>query len=153
MGSNELMKTIKLLSPVVLLFGAFASADTLIVPKQYDTIQSAVDAAVQGDQIIILPGTYYESITLSGKGISIMGKSQNATTIDATGIEGSVFSSINNPDPKEPDPPAYLDDSISGLTLTGGTGTEHPVWGPRQGGAIFAYKTDLLTVIAAWGDC
>lgn len=137
MGSNEVMKPIKYLLPVVLLLASVASADKLIVPKQYKTIQSAVDAAVQGDQIIILPGTYPEKVVLPSQGISLIGKGgPEATTIDATGLSGSPISCIIG----LKDPGKYLDDSVSGLTLTGGTGTLNPVWNTLQGGGMFIYN-------------
>lgn len=54
-----------------------ASAEELHVPSQYPTIQSAIDAAVDGDEIIIAAGIYRESgeipsgfldLTISGQG-------------------------------------------------------------------------------------
>lgn len=51
-----------------------ASADTLNVPQQYDTIQEAIDAAVDGDTIQLDAGTYKESgIDTLGKAITIKG--------------------------------------------------------------------------------
>ena len=85
MGSNELMKTIKLLLPVVLLFASFVSAEKLIVPDQYATIQSAIDTAVTGDQIIILKGIYNEKVVPSNQGINLVDVSDLLTVIAAWG--------------------------------------------------------------------
>ena len=115
----------------VLLFGASLHADILQVPTQYKTIQLAIDAATTGDAVHINSGTYYEKIDLLGKAIQVIGiDGPETTTIDATGLEGSVIYCGNNEGPKT---------VISGLTLTGGTGTVHPIWKTLQGGGIFVY--------------
>ncbi len=46
---------------------------TLEVPSEYDTIQEAVDAAEDGDTVLIAEGTYYENVTIADKAISIKG--------------------------------------------------------------------------------
>lgn len=48
-----------------------ASATTRNVPAQYATVQAAIDASVNGDVVLIAPGTYTGSPTLSGKTITI----------------------------------------------------------------------------------
>jgi len=122
---------VKNLCLTVLLFGASVHADILQVPTEYKTIQLAIDAATTGDAVHISSGTYYEKIDLLGKSIEVIGiDGPETTTIDATGLNGSVIHCANNEGPKT---------VISGLTLTGGTGTLHPVWKTLQGGGIFVY--------------
>lgn len=41
------------------------------------TIQAAVDAADQGDNILILPGTYGETVTITTPGVSLIGATQS----------------------------------------------------------------------------
>lgn len=48
-----------------------AQAATRSVPSQYATIQAAIDASVNGDIVLIAPGTYTQSPTLSGKAITV----------------------------------------------------------------------------------
>ena len=43
----------------------------LYVPADYATIQAAIDAAVDGDVIIVFPGTYSENIDCTGKNITV----------------------------------------------------------------------------------
>ena len=46
-------------------------ATTLYVPAQFPTIQSAINAALIGDTIIVAPGTYYENLRIRGKNITL----------------------------------------------------------------------------------
>jgi len=48
------------------------SQNTIYVPDQYSSIQSAIDAATNGDMIQVRPGIYYENINLKGKDISLV---------------------------------------------------------------------------------
>ncbi|MCW5768704.1 MAG: right-handed parallel beta-helix repeat-containing protein [Phycisphaeraceae bacterium] len=69
-----------------------AAAADLFVPAQYPTIQAAVNAAVNGDTILIAPGSYYENITLGTKGINLRSTSSAADTILYPLTGGSVIS-------------------------------------------------------------
>ena len=63
---------------------ADASAATLNVPGDYATIQAAIDAASDGDTILIADGTYPESLNIYGKGVTLQGTSEAGTIIDAS---------------------------------------------------------------------
>jgi len=57
------MRKIFLFTLLTLMVGSgMGWADTINVPAQYSTIQAAVDAALTGDQIIVAPGLYGETI-------------------------------------------------------------------------------------------
>ncbi|MHC4862018.1 MAG: right-handed parallel beta-helix repeat-containing protein [Planctomycetota bacterium] len=80
------MKSLSFLSLVLalLLPAGLAAGDTLRVPGDFETIQQAVDAAVDGDVVVVRKGTYPEKVTIRGKsGVVLKGKGK--PVIDAEG--------------------------------------------------------------------
>ncbi|MEW6607183.1 MAG: choice-of-anchor Q domain-containing protein [bacterium] len=67
-----------------------AKAADLYVPGSYTTIQSAINAAVNGDRVLVDDGTYTENINFLGKGITV--ESINGTT--STIIDGNTSGSV-----------------------------------------------------------
>jgi len=61
------------------------------VPEDYETIQEAIDAAEDGDTVLVHPGTYIENIDFIGKDIvvgSLFLTTENAVYVDSTIIDG-----------------------------------------------------------------
>jgi hypothetical protein len=55
----------------------------IVVPRDFESIQAAIDAAEDGQSICVEPGTYYETIDFQGKGVRVFGASgPEATVID-----------------------------------------------------------------------
>lgn len=78
------------ISLALVLFQAAALSATIHVPKDYSTIQAAIDAALDGDVVEVDPGTYPENIDYKGKAITVeSSKGPDVTTIDGGG-SGSV---------------------------------------------------------------
>src|SRR5258708_7411001 len=75
------------------VFGSFVAcghlfANVIHVPADQPTIQSAINAAVNGDTVQVAPGTYVENINFLGKAITVAG---DQTTLGAqtTIIDGN----------------------------------------------------------------
>ncbi|NOZ08947.1 MAG: hypothetical protein GXO91_08760 [FCB group bacterium] len=99
----------------------------LQVPAGYATIQSGIEAAAQGDTILVSPGRYFENLKLGDKSIlitSLFLLSGNETHIRQTIIDGNAAGSVVTIK-GETTPPITL----SGFTLTNGLS--------NSGGGIF----------------
>lgn len=72
---------------------------TLLVGKTnapYATIQSACDDAINGDTILILPGTYVEQVSIWGKRLNLIGLNRETTIIkDTSGLYSTPTLEMN----------------------------------------------------------
>ncbi len=68
-----------------------AQSKEIIVPKDYKTIQLAVNNAVNGDTIIVEPGTYKESITLKESGVTLKGRETARTFLQSPDADSSII--------------------------------------------------------------
>ncbi|MHC4154169.1 MAG: right-handed parallel beta-helix repeat-containing protein [Planctomycetota bacterium] len=72
------------------------STTTITVPIETGSLQSAIDATIDGDTVEALTGTYVESINFTGRVITVRGSDSNdwsvveATIIDANGADSAV---------------------------------------------------------------
>ena len=93
-GSTNMTKYLKLLVTLWTIMVSCASgvavAATINVPANYSTIQAAIDASVNGDEVVVDPNTYYEAINFLGKAITLRSASgdPNDTIIDGIGPDG-----------------------------------------------------------------
>ncbi len=107
---------------VALLAVSTAQADTIFVDANcpggdgseldpYCSIQTAIDNAVDTDEIVVAPGTYFETITFLGKAITLRSSNgPDVTTIDAQQT-GRVVTCTSGEGP---------DTILEGFTITGG---------------------------------
>lgn len=82
----------RVLSLLALGLTAAASASTLPVsPGSYPTIQAAIDAASDGDEVVVPPGTYAEEIRFHGKAITVRSTDgPEVTFLSGANLEGGV---------------------------------------------------------------
>ena len=70
--------------------GSSRAQTTITVPTNYPTIQSAINAANNGDTVLVSPGTYVENINFSGKAITVTSSNGSVTTIIDGNHNGTV---------------------------------------------------------------
>jgi len=71
---------------------SYAIPATITIPTEYATIQAGIDASVDGDTVLVQPGTYYETINFIGKEIlltSFILTTNDTNYIDYTIIDGN----------------------------------------------------------------
>ena len=70
--------------------GSSRAQTAITVPTNYPTIQSAINAANNGDTVLVSPGTYVENINFNGKAITVTSSSGPVTTIIDGNHNGTV---------------------------------------------------------------
>jgi len=90
----EIVKTrntfIVVVAALLVCATAAAAQTTISVPGDYSSIQSAIDAAQDGDVISVSPGTYVENINFLGKAIHLVSTDGPEVTVIDGGLSGSV---------------------------------------------------------------
>ncbi len=101
----------------VFAVAVFSSARAVIINVgPGDSIQDAINAAMDGDEIVVAPGTYFETIDFLGKPITLRSSDgPEVTTIDATGLEEVSVVTCESGEGSNT--------VLEGFTITGGTGT------------------------------
>ena len=111
---------------LILLMLGMGTGATLKVPSEYGTIQAGINAAVNGDTVLVADSTYFENINFRGKAITVA--SYYLVDSDTTHIDSTI---INGSQPSHADSGSVVrfvsgEDTTSilyGFTITGGTGT------------------------------
>lgn len=119
---------------------ASAGGATRNVPSEYPSIQAGIDAATDGDTVLVAPGVYFETINFGGKGIVVTGTDPNdpgivGYTVINADQDGSAVTFENGETPSA---------VLRGFTITGGFGTlnstveggDNIFWG----GGIYCYQ-------------
>jgi predicted outer membrane repeat protein len=119
----------------------------------FDNIQAAVDAASDGDEILVMPGTYtgtggyvvdmgYKNLVLR----SVMGAEK--TTVDGEMLRAGVRFSYDVEN-------AETNNAIDGFSIQNCVAFEDPFWGTtNRGGAIFiADQLEEIVAIAQISNC
>ncbi|MFG0330742.1 MAG: right-handed parallel beta-helix repeat-containing protein [Phycisphaerales bacterium] len=103
------------------------AADIIEVPGDYPTIQEAIDAAVDGDEVHVATGTYYEAIDFLGKSIRVLGT--GSVFIDGSQSTRSVVTFQSGETPEA---------VLESLTIQNGRGTfwQGTGWDELRGGGI-----------------
>lgn len=80
-----------IVSTLIVLFSLPSFAGKIIhVPADQPTIQGGIDAALNGDTVLVSPGTYKENISFNGKAIKVASQDGPAVTI----IDGQQLGTV-----------------------------------------------------------
>jgi hypothetical protein len=129
---------------LTIFWSALALAGIVRVPEDQPSIQAGINAAVNGDTVLVTDSIYYENINFTGKAITVasyMIMDNDTTHRDSTIINGSQ--------PVNPDAGSVVtfesgEDTTSilcGFTITAGTGKWYSAYSWRIGGGIYCYNS------------
>ncbi|MGA2323677.1 MAG: right-handed parallel beta-helix repeat-containing protein [Sedimentisphaerales bacterium] len=132
----------------------FLQAQTLYVPSQHATIQSAINAATGGDTVVVSMGTYQENIDFKGKSITVRSADPNdPNVIASTIIDGSSPADSNFGSTVLFKSGEDHNSVLTGFTITGGTGSWcaiswdlHQIYWNRCGGGVLCYNMSAPTI-------
>ena len=132
----------------LLLFTCLA-ANTIKVPEEKSSIQDAINVSINGDTILVAPGTYYENINFNGKNILLT--SYYLFENDENYILNTI---INGSQPVQTEKASCVliisgEDStaiLQGFTLTGGTGTK---WTDEHGAGTYVEGGGILITLSS----
>ncbi len=108
--------------------------------RQFGKIQSAINAAENGDEVVIRPGRYRENIDFKGKAITVRSiNPADSKVVAGTIIDGNKKGSVVTFQSKE-----WLDSVLAGLTLTNGLGPMKKYGGEAKpsssGGGVLCWQ-------------
>jgi hypothetical protein len=115
--------------------------------QTYTTIQSGIDAAHNGDTVLVAPGTYNENIDFKGKAITVTSSGGPSTTIIDGGSKGPAVSFVTNETPAS---------TISGFTIQhGGNFVASDPFAYASGSiylqnSVATVQDDIITLSNCW---
>ena len=142
---NTVKKIIFFLIVLFTQFMLFAQSNRINVPDDFTKIQDAINSSVDGDTILVAPGTYYENVNFRGKNVVLTSHyvfDEDVSFINTTIIDGGK--------PHSPDTASvviFLSNeentaTLQGFTITGGKGTKIDVGlFVRVGGGIIIFDS------------
>jgi hypothetical protein len=119
---------------VLVVFSALAFPAIIYVPDDYKSIQDAINASVDGDAIIVRPGTYIENIDFRGKAVTVTSEAGPAVTIIDGNKSGSVAVFQNG---------EGMDSVLEGFTLSNGSGQYNAAMG-QLGGGVYCHTSSPI---------
>lgn len=128
------MKTgfIVILVVCIMLITNIAWSDIIRVPGDYSTIQAGIDAAVDGDTVLVADGSYYgTNLDFHGKAITVTSENGPENCIINCGISSSGFLFHSGEETLS---------VVNGFTITGGGG-----YNGKGGGIYCEYSSPTIT--------
>ena len=138
------MKTRILLLMTVIFLISTIQAQIINVPGDYNTIQEGINAAADGDTLLVAENTYYENIKFMGKAITVA--SEYIMDNDSLHIVNTIIDGSQAANPDSAAAVMFVDGEdttsiLNGFTITGGSGVMFMNYAVRAGGGIFSYNS------------
>ncbi len=126
MKNHTFTKSVVILTAIIMLTSNVARTATIRVPQDQPTIQDGINAASNGDMVLVADDTYYENISFMGKAITVA--SHFVVDGDTSHINNTI---IDGSKPTNPDSGSTVyfvsgentSSVLTGFTISGGTGT------------------------------
>ncbi|MBL7052116.1 MAG: DUF1565 domain-containing protein [Candidatus Marinimicrobia bacterium] len=119
-------KITKLIRVICGLISGLLFATTINIPADYSTIQAGLNAASEGDIVLVAAGTYTENITWPAtNGIKLIGEDRETTIIDGNQSGNVIYFNSSSIDTIT---------LITGFTIQNGSAS-------GSGGGIYCYNS------------
>ena len=107
-------------------------AGTIWVPDDYPTIQGAIDHSVDGDEILVLPGTYVGGIDFKGLAITVRSqRGPDHTVIDGNRVGSTVYFQSGETSASV----------LEGFRIVNGVGSLESMTGRILGGGMYCFES------------
>jgi hypothetical protein len=145
-----MMKSQVISLSLIIFIPIIVVAGVINVPGDQETIQEGINAAINGDTVLVAEGTYVENINFQGKAITVA--SQFLMDSDTSHISNTIIDGSETANPDSGSVVYFIsgEDTTSilyGFTISGGTGTitdyswQGEIIPVRAGGGILCYKS------------
>ena len=121
---KRIINILVLATMLSVVFVCNANANTINIPADYSTIQAGINAANNGDVVLVQPGTYVENINYNEKSITVASlflTTQDTSYISQTIIDGDSLDSVVKFESGED-----TTSVICGFKITNGQGAPYP---------------------------
>lgn len=137
-----------LAAAIQLLLATGAAAAVIAVPADHPTIQAAINAALDGDEVVVSPGTYDASIDFLGKAITVRSTApEDSAVVVATMLvlvgEGSVVRCVSGETAKS---------VLAGFVISSGNATVEVGQNGFGGGMLVVGSSPTVQLCTFYGN-
>ncbi len=138
------MRARSLLLILLIVLNSVLTAQIINVPADQPTIQDGINAASNGDTVLVAEGLYLENIKFMGKAITVASHfiiDGDVIHIDSTIIDGFLDKSSDSSSTVMFVHGEDTNSILNGFTITGGGGTAHAPLQTKWGGGVYCWES------------